>query len=183
MDVPPIRSRRLELVSLSPRILEEVLDGGRGEAERRIGARLPDDWPDEHDERWLRRRLDQMRGDPGAQEWLGRALVLPNAERPVIGHAGFHGRPGVNGLQKPAVVEIGYTVFEPFRGHGYATEAALALLEWARAERGVSGFAASVAPDNEPSLAIVRKLGFVHVGEQWDDEDGLELVFELAGSA
>jgi hypothetical protein len=32
---------------------------------------------------------------------------------------------------------------------------------------------------NAPSLAIVRRLGFVQTGEYWDDEDGLELVFEL----
>jgi ribosomal-protein-alanine N-acetyltransferase len=38
---------------------------------------------------------------------------------------------------------------------------------------------ASIAPDNDPSLAIVRKLGFEQTGEQWDDEDGLELVFQL----
>ena len=46
-------------------------------------------------------------------------------------------------------------------------------------ERGVKRFVASVAPSNEPSLAIVRKLGFVQTGERMDDEDGLELVFEL----
>jgi hypothetical protein len=33
---------------------------------------------------------------------------------------------------------------------------------------------------DEPSLAIVRKLGFVRAGEQWGEEDGLEHVFELA---
>ena len=40
-------------------------------------------------------------------------------------------------------------------------------------------FVASVAPDNEPSLAIVRKLAFEHVGEHWDEEDGRELEFRL----
>jgi len=35
---------------------------------------------------------------------------------------------------------------------------------------------ATVAPDNAPSLAVVRAAGFVHVGEQMDPVDGLELV-------
>ena len=39
---------------------------------------------------------------------------------------------------------------------------------------------ASVRPDNEVSRRLVSRHGFVPVGEQWDDEDGLELVYELA---
>ena len=40
-------------------------------------------------------------------------------------------------------------------------------------------YVASATPDNEPSLAIIRKLGFRQTGEAIDEEDGLELVFEL----
>jgi RimJ/RimL family protein N-acetyltransferase len=97
----------------------------------------------------------------------------------MIGHAGFHGPPGVNGPADPDAVELGYTVFPEERGRGYATEAARALVDWAAEAHGIRRFVASVAPGNEPSLAVVRKLGFVETGSQWDDEDGLELVFEL----
>lgn len=97
----------------------------------------------------------------------------------MVGHAGFHGPPGINGLQAGDAVEVGYTVFPEARGRGYAQEAALALMRWAEREHRVRRFVASVAPDNEPSLAIVEKLGFAQIGEQWDAEDGLELVFEL----
>jgi RimJ/RimL family protein N-acetyltransferase len=96
----------------------------------------------------------------------------------MVGHAGFHGPPGINGLDAPDAVEVGYTVFPEHRGRGYAQEAVRALMDWAGTEHGMRRFIASVAPDNEPSLAIVRKLGFSQTGEQWDDEDGLELVFE-----
>jgi RimJ/RimL family protein N-acetyltransferase len=78
----------------------------------------------------------------------------------MVGHAGFHGPPGTGGLP-PGKAELGYTVFPTFRGHGYATEAAIALMEWAES-RGIRRFAASV-----------------RTGRQWDKEDGLELVFEL----
>ena len=97
----------------------------------------------------------------------------------MIGHIGFHGPPGANGPEKAGALEVGYTVFEPFRRQGYATEAVVGILEWARAEHGVRHFVASVGPRNDPSLALVRRLGFRQTGTQWDDEDGEELVFEL----
>jgi len=174
-----VRSARLDLVSLSPLILEALLDGRRGDAGAELSARLPVDWPDADVEPFLRLRLGQMVEDPEAQRWLVRALVRRH-DRVMVGHAGFHGPPGFGGLA-PGKAELGYTVFPAFRGRGYATEAALALMEWAEG-RGISRFVASVGPANAPSLAIVRKLGFVQTGEQWD-EDGLELVFELDRSA
>jgi RimJ/RimL family protein N-acetyltransferase len=36
---------------------------------------------------------------------------------------------------------------------------------------------ASISPDNAGSLATIAGLGFTKAGEQWDPEDGLELVF------
>ena len=39
---------------------------------------------------------------------------------------------------------------------------------------------ATISPDNEASLALIRQYPFVHNGEQWDEEDGLELIYELA---
>jgi ribosomal-protein-alanine N-acetyltransferase len=54
-----------------------------------------------------------------------------------------------------------------------------AAFAWATRVHGVKRFRASVAPDNERSLNLIGKLGFVQTGEQWDERDGLELVFEL----
>ena len=44
---------------------------------------------------------------------------------------------------------------------------------------GTFGTSASIRPDNEASWTLVSQFGFVEVGEQWDDEDGLETVFEV----
>lgn len=161
---------------MRPETIEALLDGRRDAAERLLGGSLPDGWPDEHDARSLRRRLDQMRRETASARWLVRGVVLAS-ESAVVGHAGFHGPPGVNGPEKPGALELAYTIFAPFRGRGYATEAAAALMQWA-CEQGIRDFVASVSPENAPSLAVVRKLGFVQTGEQWDEEDGLELVFE-----
>ena len=174
MAVPPIRTERLDLVALSPAVLDAILAGRRGEAERLAGFLLPEDWPDEHDARFLQLRLGQLSSNPEWQEWLARAMVLRTPGRPMAGHIGFHGPPSVVGR-----AEMGYTVLQAFRRKGYATEAATAMIGWARAQHEVMRFYLSIAPDNDVSLAMAAKLGFRKVGEQIDEEDGLEFVFEL----
>jgi len=169
-----IETERLELVWLSPQLVEAILDGRHDE----LGFTVPDGWPDAHDRRFLAYRLRQMGSDEALGRWLVRGIVLPETGE-LIGHVGFHGPPGINSLKAPDAVEVGYTIFREHRRQGYATEAVVGLLDWARAE-GIHRFVASVGPGNEPSLAIVRRLGFVEVGRHWDDEDGEELEFELA---
>ncbi|HEX2287419.1 MAG TPA: GNAT family N-acetyltransferase, partial [Gaiellaceae bacterium] len=132
-------------------------------------------FPLEGEKGFLGLRLRQMREDARFRAWCPHAVVLGGQ---MIGHAGYHGPPGVNSTNNPEAVEFGYTIFPPYRGRGYATQAARMLMDLAE-ERGIRHFVLSVGPDNEPSLAIVRKLGFKHTGERMDEEDGLELVFEL----
>ena len=123
-----IRSERLELVSLSPEFIDALLAERRGDAEAAATLKLPDDWPDAHDRGFLNFRLRQMRERPEIQKWFVYALVLPEGERPMIGHAGFHGPPGVNAVKAPDAVEVGYSVFDPYRRRGYATEVVRSLI-------------------------------------------------------
>jgi RimJ/RimL family protein N-acetyltransferase len=139
---------------------------------------VPADWPDRHDERFLRLRLGQLRAHPDLQDWSVRGIVLAEDEA-LAGHIGFHGPPGVNALRRGDGVEVGYSVFPPYRRRGLATEAVRGLIAWAREAHGIRVFVASVSPENEASLGVVGKLGFVHVGEHWDEEDGLEHEFLL----
>ena len=122
------------------------------------------------------RRLQQITEYPDHAPWLLRAIVLREGERQAIGHINFHGPPNRRG-----VPEVGYSLLRGFRGRGYAIEAVRGLFEWARSEHGIRRFRASIAPDNGRSQNLVAKLGFVKIGEQWDEEDGLEWVFETPG--
>ena len=166
---------RLELVPLVATVITALVDGAAESA----GLSVPDGWPDTHDDGFLRSRRSQQEADPSRAQWV-RGVVIPASGpvRALAGHAGFHGPPGVNGPGTSGALEVGYTIFEAYRGRGYAAEAADALIAWAGREHAVRHFYASVAPDNAPSLAVIARLGFTRCGEQWDDEDGLELVFE-----
>ncbi len=171
-----ISTPRIDLAWLSP----DVLRGLRNLSVTEIGGvTVPEAWVTEgtRHARLLALRLEQMEGDPRRSPWLLRAIV-DRERRAIVGHVGFHGAPGTNALGADDAVELGFTVEPPFRRQGYASEAALALMRWAQA-LGVRRFLASVGPTNAPSLALVRKLGFVEVTRVEDEEDGPEIVFEL----
>ena len=114
-----------------------------------------------------------MTTNPDVTPWLLRALVLRD-ERTAVGFIGFHAAPDDRGM-----VEIGYEVLPAFRRCGYASEAAVAMMGWA-ARAGARIVRACVSPDNAASLAMMPRHGFFQVGEQLDEEDGRELVFETA---
>ena len=52
------------------------------------------------------------------------------------------------------------------------------MMACALAEHNIRRFIASISPANEPSLMLARKLGFLKIGEQIDEEDGPEDIFE-----
>ena len=139
-----IASERLELVSMSPGFIDAVLEGQRDEAESLAGIALPEDWPDAHDRRFLAFRLRQLREQPELEPWFVYGVVLPEDGRPMIGHAGFHGPPGVNAVKADDAVEVGYSIFEPYRRRGYATEVVRALIAWASREHEIARFIASI---------------------------------------
>ena len=173
MAVSPVPTKRLKLESMSPQFIAALLSGRRAQAEAIARLALPEDWPGD-DERFLRLRLRQIQEDPSIQPWLMRAIVLRGPDRTFVGHIGFHGRPDDTGA-----AELGYTVFPEFRRRGYATEATRGLIDWALRKHRVGRFLVSISPENDPSLAMAVILGFRQIGEQMDEEDGLELVHEL----
>jgi RimJ/RimL family protein N-acetyltransferase len=171
-----IHSPRLELIALSTNFLDASLRDDLETASRFIGFDIPSDWLEA---KWLMEmRLAKMREDPALGPWLLRAVGLRETKT-MIGFIGFHTLPGADYLKSyaPGSVEFGYTIFPDYRGKGYASEAAKALMDWATREHAVSRFVVSISPTNEPSLRIAQKFGFRKVGSFTDPEDGVEDVF------
>jgi len=160
----------LELVPLSVPVLEALVAGDLQTASQEAGVPLS---PYFLVEQWLWRiRLEQVAGDPGALDWIARAAV-DAATREVVGRVGFHGPPDEAGM-----VEVGYSVDPEHRRRGYARAMLRTAIAWAASDPAVRTVRASISPDNAASLATLRPFGFEPVGEQWDDVDGLELLFE-----
>jgi RimJ/RimL family protein N-acetyltransferase len=164
-----VATPRLTLVPLTPALLRAVVGGDLAEVERVLEAPVGAGW--EHGVP-AARRLEQLGADPSEQPWLVRAMVA-STPRQVVGSIGFHSLPDDRGR-----VEIGYDVVTAERRKGYAREAIHALLDWAWATGRARTCVASVSPHNGPSLALIGSLGFRHAGEQIDEIDGLEWVFE-----
>ena len=158
----------VELVRLDVDTMAALLDGDLPRASSLAGAPLT---PYLLDEAWLWRiRHDQVLADPAAADWVARAVLVDGQ---VVGHVGFHGPPDEAGM-----VEVAYSVDPLLRRRGHARCLLAAALAWAAEVPAVRTVRASISPDNVASLATIAPFGFTHVGEQWDDEDGLELLYE-----
>ena len=64
-----------------------------------------------------------------------------------------------------AQVEIGWTLAREHWGHGYATEAALALRDWAFAERSLTRLISLIRPGNQASIRVAERIGERPEGE------------------
>lgn len=120
-----------------------------------------------------RMRSKQIADNPAAAPWVTRFVFVPGENAPV-GLAGFHGPPDGAGM-----VEVGYRIDPKQRRRGYARHALETLLAVVRAHPDVRVVRATISPDNAPSRSLVKGYGFDVVGEQWDTEDGLEIIYEV----
>ncbi len=171
---------------MTPEFLEVALRGEARAAEEILGLAVPEIWFEKR--RLMEMRLGQLRQDPTLQPWLLRAMGLrgeagaPGRLPLMVGHIGFHTAPDPEYLRglAPGGVEMGYSVFPPYRRRGYAREAAQALMDWASREHGIRRFVVSISPQNAASLALARSFGFQRIGSQMDEVDGPEDIFALS---
>ena len=173
-----IDSPRLSLTLLSEAFMEAVIENDLEKAASLADLREP--ISPELSKNLMELRLGQLREDPELRPWLLRAMVIGES-RVLAGHIGFHSKPDAPYLRELGLagVEVGYTVFSPYRRRGYAGEAVRALFDWAHREHGIDRFVASISPENAPSIALARRLKFRRVSSHIDPVDGPENIFEL----
>ena len=119
----------------------------------------------------LRHRIPRVKKDPQFAE-IGLVLAVTDGE--IIGSAGFHDYPDENGM-----IEIGFGIVPEKQRQGYGLELLHGMWREISKRNDVKVLRYTVSPENEASMHIIKKLGFEQVGEQIDEEDGLELIFEI----
>ena len=105
--------------------------------------------------------------EEGIAEWLDRweswGMSLCSLERRedgrVVGRAGFLRWDPETWQVGGDETELGWLLAREHWGQGYATEAALALREWAVAERGLTRLISLIRPGNDRSVRVAERLG------------------------
>ena len=147
-----LQTDRLTLVLQSVTEVREQIEG------------LSDDMRAEVSPLWLERAFAATESDP----WLHGFKVTLRNDGTIIGDAAFKGPPSEDGF-----VEIAYGIEPNHQGQGFATEAARALIAFARQAAGVRVVRAHTKHDNIASARVLAKCGFRFVGDVIDPEDGL----------
>ena len=124
----------------------------------------------------LRWRVPQVKSDPSVNKWFVRWMVEKET-REIVGSTSFHGPPDEQGM-----MEIGLGVHTDFQRRGYATEALIGMWSWVVDQPGVELLRYTVDPNNEASVAVIKKFGFERVGQQIDPEDGPEDIYEMSAN-
>ena len=96
------------------------------------------------------------------QRWeehgLGVWSVRYKQQGSLLGHCGLL-------INEPPHVELIYAFTRTAWGHGFATEAARCVTNYAFEQRDLKQLVALVFPENLASIRVLEKLGFIRAGE------------------
>lgn len=161
----PLRTGRLDLVLPDDGLIPDYLRLMNDPEISRMTLSMPYPYRRAHARAFVRRARVRYR----AGEALSLSIKLRSSGE-VIGGVGLHPRlVGSVGLHPPSdphrsEAEIGYWLGRDHRGHGYATEAVLALCDVAFRRLRVHRVTAVVFEGNEASRRVVERAGFQFEG-------------------
>lgn len=142
------------------RLIEEAIDTSRAHLLRTVGwasaalASLP---------ALTERLAASATAFDAGESWA--YSILDSAQSRVLGGVALeHAEPALTALVGPGAVEIGYWLRADATGHGYATEAAAALVDLAFTRLGALHVVVCHDPANAESGGVPRRLGFERLG-------------------
>ena len=175
-DPVPHPSRQVRIVHLPASVFRALADGDLAAANELSPVRLSPYFVGPEWRGTWKMRSEQVEQDPASAAWV-TGVIWDELRQVAVGRAGYHGPPDQSGM-----VEIGYAVDPAYRRQGYARAALEALLDRAAREPQVRTVRVSISPDNTASYSLAAQYSFAKVAEQWDEEDGLEMIYEVAAN-
>ena len=176
-DAPRLVTERLLLLALDAEALDALIVQDRARLEALTGARFPEPLAApplmEDALPFMRDQLRTTTDDIGWWPWL----IVVAATGEAAGMLGLAGRPDEAGNTL-----LGYALYPAYEGHGYATEAARAIIGWAFAQPGVRAVRATIPVGHTRSLRVAERLDMRQVGTAHDADVGLLGIFERRNS-
>lgn len=123
----------------------------------------------------------ELRLTPHPTQWQFREIFLSSSNEKV-GEINFHRSPAGDEFTPVGTVEVGVEIAEMYQRNGFASEALMAMWLWACEHDEIKVLRYTVSATNHPSMRIIQKFGFDHVGQQIDEEDGPEEIFEMSAA-
>lgn len=156
-----LETKRLRMVSWNHElVLAAIEDTSR--LSQLLGLEIPNDFPSEPVRDFvLPFTLKELDRDPSIGQWSG--MIVHVSDAILIGSMGFKSPPDELGN-----VEIGYDIIPKYQGHGYATEMAQALIEWAFHQPNVCRVTAECLISNTPSVRVLEKIGMERLSQTED---------------
>ena len=152
MDQPSLHSPRLVLRPFEPgdAALVQLLAGDKAIADTTLN--IPHPYEDGMAESWIAGHEERLR------EGNVVFVIALRASNDLIGTAGLH----IDEASRKA--ELGYWVGVPYWNEGYASEAAIRLVEYAFEDLSLNRVAARHFARNPASGRVMQKAGMVHEG-------------------
>lgn len=145
--------------------LQTLASDRRGFAEM-IGSAVPNKWPVKHE--MFSYAVERLSQHPEDASWL--IYFIFDHAGSLVGSGGYHGPP-VN-----RNVEIGYEIAPAFKGRKLGSAAVLRLVDRAFATGAVDTvIAKTVTDDDNPSVKILKRLGYRFVTPLPDPQSGGQL--------
>ena len=151
---PDVATERLVLRELRSADASAVAAGA---GDRRVAAfliQVPSPYPIALARRWVAHRIEWW------AEGRGVTFAVTLHEEPEM----LLGTVSLRRYARDRRAELGYWLAQPAWGHGFATEAAQAAVDFGFRELGLARVYAQVLADNRASLRVLDKLGMVNEG-------------------
>jgi ribosomal-protein-alanine N-acetyltransferase len=150
---------RLRLVA-GTEVLAAAEIEDKAEFAKLLEALVPETWPPDNLRDVSGYLYALYKEHPEWEGWLTWYAVRIDNDYPILcGSVGFKGPPDERGM-----VEIGYSVVSEFEGQGLATEMVAGMVRWAKQQPQVKQIVAETNIDNEASIRVLERNGFVCAG-------------------